>query len=153
MTGRQGENGIYTGPVGVNRKKADGDVWLENGDQLRCGNTIFKFLSGSNIEAQYHDEIYRLTTTDGLTQIYNKRYFLETLERELGGQSESLARVNEALERREREPERERGEEEPERRERGEPGLLGPGARGGAGREDVEGAGERLVGQARARER
>ncbi len=31
----------------------------------------------------YHEEIYRLTTTDGLTQVYNKRYFLETLEREV----------------------------------------------------------------------
>src|SRR5262249_31623832 len=38
---------------------------------------------GGNIESAYHEEIYRLTTVDGLTQVYNKRYFLETLEREL----------------------------------------------------------------------
>jgi two-component system, cell cycle response regulator len=56
---------------------------LLDGDQVKIGRTIFKFLTGSNIEAAYHDEIYRLTTTDGLTQIYNKRYFLQEMEREM----------------------------------------------------------------------
>jgi diguanylate cyclase (GGDEF)-like protein len=59
------------------------DVELRDGDLLRVGQTIFKYLSGSNIESKYHEEIYRLTTIDGLTQAFNKRYFLETLEREL----------------------------------------------------------------------
>ena len=57
---------------------------LRDGDFLKVGRSIFKFLSGDNIEAAYHEEIYRLTTMDGLTQVYNKRYFIETLERELG---------------------------------------------------------------------
>ncbi len=56
---------------------------LIDGDQIRVGRTIFKFLMGSNIESAYHEEIYRLTTQDSLTQIYNKRYFLENLEREM----------------------------------------------------------------------
>lgn len=56
---------------------------LRDGDLIRVGNVIFKFLSGTNIEAKYHEEIYRLTTIDGLTNTYNKRYFLEALEREL----------------------------------------------------------------------
>ncbi|MBA2662952.1 MAG: GGDEF domain-containing protein [Bradymonadaceae bacterium] len=56
---------------------------LHDGDLVKIGRTIFKFLSGSNIEAAYHDEIYRLTTTDGLTQVYNKRYFLQEMEREM----------------------------------------------------------------------
>jgi two-component system, cell cycle response regulator len=30
----------------------------------------------------YHEEIYRLMTVDGLTQVYNRRYFNEALERE-----------------------------------------------------------------------
>jgi diguanylate cyclase (GGDEF)-like protein len=54
-----------------------------DGDQIKIGRTIFKFLSGSNVEAQYHDEIYRLTTTDGLTQVYNKRFLLKEMEREM----------------------------------------------------------------------
>jgi two-component system, cell cycle response regulator len=56
---------------------------LGDGDLIKIGRTIFKFLSGGNIERAYHEEIYRLTTIDGLTQIYNKRYFLESLEREI----------------------------------------------------------------------
>ena len=39
-------------------------------------------MSGANLEANYHEEIYRLMTVDALTQVYNKRYFSEALERE-----------------------------------------------------------------------
>ncbi|MET0401720.1 MAG: GGDEF domain-containing protein [Cystobacter sp.] len=56
---------------------------LTNGDLVKIGRTIFKFIAGGNIETAYHDEIYRLTTMDGLTQIYNRRYFEEALEREV----------------------------------------------------------------------
>ncbi len=56
---------------------------LSDGNLIKIGRTIFKFLAGKNIENAYHEEIYRLTTIDGLTQIFNKRYFMETLEREL----------------------------------------------------------------------
>src|SRR5215207_9638846 len=34
---------------------------LANGDILRIGGVILKFLSGSDVEASYHEEIYRLT--------------------------------------------------------------------------------------------
>ena len=70
-------NGTY-----VNDEPIDEYV-LRDGDLIKIGRTIFKFLTGGNIENAYHEEIYRLTTIDGLTQIYNKRYFLETLEREI----------------------------------------------------------------------
>ena len=56
---------------------------LRDGDLVKIGNAIFKFLTGGNIESAYHEEIYRMTIIDGLTQAYNKRYFLEHLEREL----------------------------------------------------------------------
>jgi len=55
---------------------------LKNGDLLKVGDTIFKFLAGANIESAYHEEIYTMTVTDGLTQVPNKRYLLEYLERE-----------------------------------------------------------------------
>ena len=70
-------NGTY-----VNDEPIDEYV-LRDGDLIKIGRTIFKFLTGGNIETAYHEEIYRLTTIDGLTQVYNKRYFLETLEREI----------------------------------------------------------------------
>jgi two-component system, cell cycle response regulator len=56
---------------------------MRRGDQVKIGDTIVKFLSGSDIEAQYHETIYRMTIIDGLTQINNKRFLMETLEREI----------------------------------------------------------------------
>jgi diguanylate cyclase (GGDEF)-like protein len=35
-------------------------------------------------EQKYHEEIYQMTIVDGLTQINNKRFFLEFIEREMG---------------------------------------------------------------------
>ncbi len=56
---------------------------LRRGDQIKVGDTIFKYLSGQDVEAQYHETIYRMTIMDGLTNVHNKRFLLETLEREL----------------------------------------------------------------------
>ncbi len=56
---------------------------LADGDYLRVGNHIYRFLSSGNIEADYHEEIYRRTITDTLTSIHNKRYLFEFLDREL----------------------------------------------------------------------
>jgi diguanylate cyclase (GGDEF)-like protein len=55
---------------------------LRDGDQVRVGRSILKFMTGENVEVHYHEEIYRLMTVDGLTQVYNRRYFNEALERE-----------------------------------------------------------------------
>lgn len=70
-------NGTY-----VNDELAE-SMDLRDGDQIKVGRTILKFIVGGNIEMQYHEEIYRLMTIDGLTQVHNKRYFDEMLEREL----------------------------------------------------------------------
>jgi diguanylate cyclase (GGDEF)-like protein len=67
----------------VNEQEVTQVTPLRNGDLLRCGGAVFKFIEGGNIEALYHEEIYRLTITDGLTQVANKRHFLEFLEREI----------------------------------------------------------------------
>ena len=56
---------------------------MRDGDLLKIGNAIFKFLVGGNIETAYHEEIYRMTIIDGLTQAFNKRYFVENLEKEI----------------------------------------------------------------------
>jgi diguanylate cyclase (GGDEF)-like protein len=56
---------------------------LADGDYLRVGNCIYRFLAGGNIEMEYHEEIYRLAIIDGLTEIANKRYMFEFLTREL----------------------------------------------------------------------
>ena len=70
-------NGTYVNDVAVTERN------LVDGDQVKIGRTIFKFMFGTNIEASYHEEIYRLMTVDGLTQLFNRRFFNETLEREI----------------------------------------------------------------------
>ncbi len=66
----------------VNDEKILDRQALRDGDQIRVGRSILKFMSGANVEANYHEEIYRLMTVDALTQAYNRRYFNEALERE-----------------------------------------------------------------------
>jgi diguanylate cyclase (GGDEF)-like protein len=71
-----------TNGTGVNNELVDEQI-LRDGDLVKIGHCIFKFLSGNNIENAYQEEIYRLTTIDGLTQIFNRRYFFDNLEREM----------------------------------------------------------------------
>ncbi len=70
-------NGTY-----VNDQKVH-EAYLRDGDLIKIGRSIFKFLTGDNIESSYHEEIFRLSTIDGLTQVYNRRHFQQTLELEL----------------------------------------------------------------------
>lgn len=67
----------------VNDRNSTNPLPLRDGDYVRVGNCIYRFLTGGNIENEYHEEIYRLTIMDGLTQIHNQRYLLDFLEREL----------------------------------------------------------------------
>jgi diguanylate cyclase (GGDEF)-like protein len=67
----------------LNDEEVKGDVPLRSGDLVKVGGAIFKFLYGGNVESLFHEEIYRITIGDGLTQCFNKRYFLEFLEREM----------------------------------------------------------------------
>lgn len=83
------KNGSYyvsdlgsTNGVFVNENRIDS--WeLKAGDRIRMGNQIFKFLD--QFEAQYHETVYTMMTCDGLTGAYNKRYFLEVLDRSIEG--------------------------------------------------------------------
>jgi diguanylate cyclase (GGDEF)-like protein len=74
----QSTNGTF-----VNDKLANEGTLLRDGDYLRIGNCIYRFLVGGNVEAEYHEEIYRLTIIDALTQIHNHRYLIDFLEREV----------------------------------------------------------------------
>ena len=83
-------NGTY-----VNGVRVKGEHVLCQGDLVGISTAIFKFLSGTGVEAAYHEAIYRLTIMDGLTEAYNSRYMMEYLSRELArcsrrGQSLSL---------------------------------------------------------------
>jgi len=73
----ESKNGCF-----VNDARVD-DHYLQDGELLRIGNTIFKFLSRNNIEQAYHEELFRLAKIDGLTNIFNYKYFSDSLENEL----------------------------------------------------------------------
>jgi diguanylate cyclase (GGDEF)-like protein len=55
---------------------------LKSGDQLQIGSFILKYIGSGNVEAVYHEEIYRMMITDGLTGIANRRKLDEALENE-----------------------------------------------------------------------
>jgi len=46
---------------------------VQRGDRVKIGDTIFKYLSGSDIELQYHEIIHRMAITDGLTDLANRK--------------------------------------------------------------------------------
>jgi two-component system cell cycle response regulator len=67
----------------VNDRRVKKEHLLNSGDLIKIGGSIFKFISGTDIEGLYFEEIYRMTIIDGLTEINNKRYLMEFLEREM----------------------------------------------------------------------
>jgi diguanylate cyclase (GGDEF)-like protein len=73
----QSTNGTFVNDQPVSKAK------LKDGDYLRVGACIYRFLASGNIESSYHEEIYRLTIIDALTDVPNKRFLTEFLDREL----------------------------------------------------------------------
>ena len=70
-------NGTYLNDQPVERSV------LRSGDLVRIGDVICKYLCGRNVEAAYHEEIYRMTISDGLTTVANVRALNEFLDREI----------------------------------------------------------------------
>lgn len=56
---------------------------LMDGDHITVGETILKFISHASVEARYHEEVYQLATHDALTDLCNRRHFMELLEKEI----------------------------------------------------------------------
>jgi two-component system, cell cycle response regulator len=69
-------NGTYLNDIQIR------SAVLSNGDLIKVGDTIYKYLSGSNVESLYHEEIYNMTISDGLTQISNKRFLMDHIDKE-----------------------------------------------------------------------
>lgn len=56
---------------------------LEDGDHITLGETILKFISHASVEARYHEEVYQLATHDPLTELCNRRHFVELVDKEI----------------------------------------------------------------------
>lgn len=57
---------------------------LEDGDKIRVGDTtILKFSFHDQLDEDFQRHMYDAALRDGLTKVYNKRYFLEALTKEI----------------------------------------------------------------------
>jgi diguanylate cyclase (GGDEF)-like protein len=66
----------------LNDAELSGIVELRTGDRIQVGPTIFKYLSGSDLEAALHEQIFSNATTDALTGLRSKRHLTDELGRE-----------------------------------------------------------------------
>jgi two-component system cell cycle response regulator len=66
----------------LNDEELTGIVELRTGDRIRVASTIFKYLSGSDLEAALHEQIFSNATTDALTGLRSKRHLTDELGRE-----------------------------------------------------------------------
>ena len=56
---------------------------LQDGDKIQIGsNTVIKYSIQDQLEEAYQKSIYESATRDGLTRIFNKKYFMDTLRKE-----------------------------------------------------------------------
>ena len=72
-----------TNATRVNDVRIASDTVLADGDQVTVGESILKFISQDSVEASYHEEIYQLATHDALTELYNRRHFIEMADKEI----------------------------------------------------------------------
>ncbi|MEZ4750072.1 MAG: GGDEF domain-containing protein [Bdellovibrionota bacterium] len=70
-------NGIF-----VNGKKVQEQVLLD-GDKILIGTRLyFKFCYQDSVDQSYQQNLFRAANIDGLTQLYNKKYFVDVLSKE-----------------------------------------------------------------------
>ncbi|MDF3070766.1 MAG: hypothetical protein K0R38_6367 [Polyangiaceae bacterium] len=67
-----------------NGKPLAGVKRLSNGDTIKLGSVIVKYLSGLDLESAMYEEVYQLAITDNLTQLNNRRELDKELSAECG---------------------------------------------------------------------
>ena len=72
-------NGTYVNDISVGQQ----GMLLKHGDQIQLGLIIVNFITAGDIELLYHDEVYRLVSTDGMLHIPNRRYLMNEIEKEI----------------------------------------------------------------------
>jgi diguanylate cyclase (GGDEF)-like protein len=76
---RGSRNGTF-----VNGKKVEGTHALGDGDKIQVGRTtILKFTYHDALDESFHEQMYESALRDGLTKLFNKRYFHDRLDGEL----------------------------------------------------------------------
>ena len=68
----------------LNGKPLTGVERLNNGDVIKVGSAMVKYLSGQDVETSMWEEVFQLAITDNLTGLRNRRRFDEVLATECG---------------------------------------------------------------------
>ena len=71
-------------PVGITPRL------LIAGDTIRVGSQVYKFLTTNHIEAEHYKASFEMMTSDGLTGVANRRYFMDMLDREIERSAQSF---------------------------------------------------------------
>jgi two-component system, cell cycle response regulator len=66
----------------INDEKVEASKKLEDGDLIRCGNTILKFLREGQIENVHYGKMYEQASTDDLTGALNKKAISDLIKEE-----------------------------------------------------------------------
>jgi two-component system cell cycle response regulator len=66
----------------VNKELVGSARHLAEGDKLTLGDITFKFSYQDDDDTEYHQLLRNMAVKDGLTRIYNKRYFSGVLDKE-----------------------------------------------------------------------
>ncbi len=68
----------------VNGHRVNGSAPLADGDKIQIGRTtILKFTYHDALDENFHEQMYESALRDGLTKLFNKRYFNDRLDGEL----------------------------------------------------------------------
>ncbi len=108
--GRHEQNDIHLHEDGVSRQHAQielcGDVYkisdlkstngtfvnnepvlkateLHDGDKIRLGEVVLRFSYQDQQDVEYQEKLRNMAMRDGLTKVFNRRYFMDALQREL----------------------------------------------------------------------
>ncbi len=71
-------NGTY-----VNQVKLSGRHEVKDGSIIAAGRTIFKFEARSQLESLFHQYLYTAATTDRMTGLFNRYYFIDQLKKQV----------------------------------------------------------------------
>lgn len=67
---------------------------LRHGDVISCGTVLLKFRERLDLESAIQDMLYKLATTDQLTQVFNRRYMIDELDRSVAHFQSSNVRAS-----------------------------------------------------------
>jgi len=77
LSDRGSTNGCF-----LNKEPVTTATAMSEGDKVTLGEIVFKFTYQDQDDTEYHSMLRNMAVKDGLTRIYNKRYFTEVLEKE-----------------------------------------------------------------------